>query len=151
MPKGFKKDGTCAGKVFIKGEHRSPETEFKKGQKRFGKENGMFGIHNYREKSSGWKGGRIKDSYGYIRIKDRSHPFCDKQGYVLEHRIIVETQIGRYLKPIEKVHHRGAKNDNRPQMLMAFTSESAHRRFEKNGIVRVKEIVFDGKKKEVKK
>ncbi len=146
MPKGFKADGTYAGKVIVKGERRSPDTEFKKGQTFLGSKNGMFGVHMFREESSGWKGGRIKDSKGYIRVKDRSHLFCDKQGYVLESRLVVEKQLGRYLKPEERVHHRGEKIDNRPRMLVGFASESAHRRFEKNGVVEVSEIVFDGRK-----
>jgi hypothetical protein len=48
--------------------------------------------------------------------------------------------------PEEKVHHLGAKDDNRPQMLMAFVSDSAHKRFEKNGQVKSGEIIFDSRK-----
>lgn len=56
------------------------------------------------DKSSNWKGGRIKRSgYWYLKIPD--HPFSGKQGYIAEHRIIMEQKIGRYLKKEETVHH----------------------------------------------
>lgn len=65
-----------------------------------------------------WKGGKTKHSKGYIYIKKRDHPFCDKQGYIFEHRLIIEKEIGRYLQPDEIVHHiNGIKDDNRIENL----------------------------------
>ena len=65
-----------------------------------------------------------------------------------EHRLVVERHLGRSLtKKVEVVHHLGEKDDNRPQMLMAFTSNSAHLRFHHNPKnVKPKEIIFDGRK-----
>jgi len=91
-----------------------------------------------------WKGGR-KIHRGYVLVRNIKHPYQSK-GYVREHRIVVEKIIGRYLLPKEEVHHLGEKDDNRPCMLMAFTSRSAHKRFEKEGVVKPKEIIFDGRK-----
>ncbi len=94
-----------------------------------------------------WQGGKIKTKFGYILIKKPEHPFCDKRGYVMEHRLVIEKQIGRHLKPQEKCHHLGEKDDNRPCMLMAFVSQSIHLRFHKDPLlVKPKEIIFDGRK-----
>jgi hypothetical protein len=94
-----------------------------------------------------WKGGKIIcKTWGYVFIKQPNHPFCNKQGYVREHRLVVEKQIGRYLFPKEKTHHLGAKDDNRPQMLMAFINNGIHMKFHYNpSLVKPSEIIFDGR------
>lgn len=99
------------------------------------------------KKSPHWKGG-TKIVKGYIYIYNPNHPFCTKQGYVHEHRLIVEQQIGRYLLPEEQSHHLNKiKDDNRPENLMAFSSNSAHQRFHHNPYnVKPNEIIFDGRK-----
>ena len=94
-----------------------------------------------------WKGGRVNSRQGYIIIHKPDHPFCNGQNYVMEHRLVVEAQIGRYLLPTETTHHLNEiKDDNRPKNLMAFTSKSAHRRFHGNpDNVKPEEIIFDGR------
>ena len=107
---------------------------------------GIPNIKNRGKNNGRWKGGIRKHSDGYIETKNRFHPFCYSDGYVLEHRIIIEKQINRYLLKNEHVHHLGKKNDNRPHMLMAFVSNSAHQRFHKNpNNVKPEEIIFDGR------
>lgn len=92
-----------------------------------------------------WKGG-VKRWHGYIFIYCPFHPHASKN-YVPEHRLMVEKKIGRYLLSIESTHHLGAKDDNRCNMLMAFSSHSAHIRFHnKPNNVKPEETIFDGRK-----
>src|SRR3990167_7409559 len=66
-----------------------------------------------------WHGGRQFTSAGYIYIWIPKHPHANKQGYVLEHRLVMEKHIGRYLEPKEAVHHlNGNKKDNRIENLI---------------------------------
>ena len=94
-----------------------------------------------------WKGGKRKGR-GYIFAKNFGHPSADSNGYVLEHRLVIEKQIGRYLHKWEIAHHiNKIKDDNRPKNLMAFKSQYAHLRFEKNpNNVKPLEIIFDGRR-----
>ena len=70
---------------------------------------GMKGENHY-----AWKGGRYKTTKGYIDIFNPKHPRARGGKYVLEHRLVMEKYLGRYLEPYEQVHHRnGIKDDNR--------------------------------------
>ena len=139
---GFQK-GIYQGYGFKKG-HPAPKTAFKKGTTPWNKDKHPECAQG--KNNPAWKGGRYSNGCGYIFIHKPEHPFCDCRNYVFEHRLVIEEQIGRYLTPIEKVHHIGEKDDNRPHMLMAFVSQSAHIRFEKGGNVNPEEIIFDGRK-----
>lgn len=120
---------------FRKGQHASPKTEFKKGD--------QIGDKHFQ-----WKGGIKKQKKGYILIYSPDHPFCDSQKYVFEHRLVMEKIIGRYLLPKEVVHHiNSITSDNRPENLMVFSNQHAHKKFEaiQEGI-QSSDIVFDGHK-----
>ena len=98
------------------------------------------------KESCHWNGGKMKDKDGYILIHKPNHPFKTKNNYVLEHRLVIESQIGRYLTPEQTTHHRGKIDDNRLRMLMLFSSKSAHVRFHCNpNNVKPEEIIFDGR------
>lgn len=73
-----------------------------------------------------WKGGLTKDKLGYILVYSPNHPFRTKSKYVLEHRLIMENIVGRYLNKDEDVHHiNGIVDDNRPSNLQLL-SHSDH-------------------------
>lgn len=80
-----------------------------------------------------WRGGRIKHSLGYVRVllqkDDFFYPMADKQGYVVEHRLIMAKYLNRHLLPQEIPHHKnGIKNDNRLENLLLLANQSEHMR-----------------------
>lgn len=54
-----------------------------------------------------WKGGRHIKKGGHILIKSPTHPHRNRLGYVPEHRLVIERELGGHLLPsgIEVVHH----------------------------------------------
>lgn len=69
------------------------------------------------EKNPMWKGGKFQDKRGYIMLYKPYHPFA-RRGYVMEHRLIMEEYLDRFLGINEIVHHlNGIKNDNRIENL----------------------------------
>jgi uncharacterized protein (DUF1330 family) len=97
------------------------------------------------EKNGRWVGGETLRN-GYVMVYCPDHPKAHGS-YVRKHRLVIEQQIGRYLDRSEVIHHLRSKTDNEPKDLMAFASQSAHLRFQKNeSNVALSEIVFDGRK-----
>lgn len=90
--------------------------------------------YNFRkgELNPAWKGGKIKDKDGYIRIlAPHLHNKKGASRYMLEHRMIVESSIGRRLEKDEIVHHlNGIRSDNRIENLeiikISFDGKTNH-------------------------
>jgi hypothetical protein len=89
-------------------------------------------VRGHSSKGSGnamWNGGRKITQHGYVLILKHDHPYSDVSGYVLEHRLVMEQHIGRYLTKDEDVHHiNGNKTDNRIENL-ELTNRSKHTTF----------------------
>ncbi len=174
MPQGYKKDGTPCG--FKKGhipktkgkigvvseETRKKISESHKGMKgtpwseeRKKRHGNIIKINSNARKTMFKKGdmppkfrGKSIDKFGYIYIYSPKHPYHNARNNVFEHRLVIEKHIGRYLLRHEVGHHiNEIKDDNRPENLMAFTSNFSHMRFHKNpNNVKPEEIIFDGRR-----
>lgn len=86
--------------------------------------------HAY-DRSGTWTGGRKKGRDGYILIRlQPNHPLwcmAYREGYVLEHRLVMAEQLGRPLTKSEIVHHiNGIKDDNRPENLQLLIRNKYH-------------------------
>lgn len=74
-----------------------------------------------------WKGGIRKTSNGYIWIYTPNHPFADNKGYVLQHRLVMEKYIKRFLLPTEIVHHiNEIRDDNGIENLQLLQDRGEH-------------------------
>jgi hypothetical protein len=91
------------------------------GKWRIEQGNHPFEGYRFGEDNPNWRGGKTKHSRGYIYTTAPDHPRAHN-GYVLEHILVAEKKLGRYLKPGEIVHHRnGIKDDNRPENIQVMT------------------------------
>jgi len=136
MPKGF----------YRRTKKVSEETRRKISIKMSGKNNPMYGVtspfkgkHHTKETKQmfselgkkrvgklcpGWRGGRRITRIGYVEIYSPDHPSRKSNKGVMEHRIVMEKHLGRYLERWEIVHHRnGVKDDNRIENLELVISK----------------------------
>ena len=108
----------CSNKNGWLGKHHSEKTKEKIRKQRLGKGMGKENPH--------WKGGRIMID-GYVYVYSPNHPNCTKDGYMCEHRLVMETKLQRLLKKKEVVHHiNHIKTDNEEKNLMLFSSSGRH-------------------------
>lgn len=70
---------------------------------------------------------KLQDKSQYVQVYLPGHPGANNLGYVREHRLVMETKLGRVLQPGEVVHHLDEnKLNNAPDNLALFPSMAAH-------------------------
>lgn len=127
---------SCRQKQVIKrlhasGKHIHPMSEEQKQRQR----ESMQG-----ELNRAWKGGvtyfRKKGNYGKFKIKYVRCPkeylaMSRKDGYVMEHRLLVAMQVERPLTRMESVHHIDHNPENNSlDNLMLFSTNADHKKYE---------------------
>ena len=88
-----------------------------------------------------WKGGVMlvssKGNYQrgvYVRCPQEYRAMGRRDGWILQHRLMVAQVIGRMLTTAESVHHvNHDPRDNRLANLMLFANNSDHKRYERHG------------------
>ena len=89
------------------------------------------------ERAPAFKRGRYTTPRGYVMVLDPDHPHAKVTGYVLEHRLLMERALGRYLTREEVVHHiNDVKDDNRLENLQLFPNNAAHISATRRGVTR---------------
>lgn len=73
-------------------------------------------------------GAKKKRCDGYIAVYFPDHPNSTKDGYIMEHILVMEALLGRHLNKGECIHHKNQiKSDNRKENLQLMTN-SEHMR-----------------------
>lgn len=102
-----------------KGKRMSDESKAKLSESRF----------------KGGIGAKKKRTDGYISVYFPDHPLSNKDGYIMEHVLVMECAIGRHIKKDEVVHHKnGIRSDNRLSnlQLMTFREHSGYHMAERH-------------------
>ena len=94
-----------------------------------------------RGRRGAYKGGTVVIS-GYIYEYAPDHPRTTNHGYVAQHRLVAEKNIGRYLNADEVAHHiNEIKTDNRPENIQVMKA-AEHIKYHKQKAKRLKNGQF---------
>lgn len=74
-------------------------------------------------------GHKKKRSDGYMSIYFPDHPKCTSDGYIMEHVLVMESIIGRWLREDEVVHHVNRKRDDNRKENLKLMTKSEHMSF----------------------
>lgn len=127
-------NGKLRGREWAKQGHKGRAAWTEKSEASFSEK--MSGPNN-----PAWKGGVMyRDSHGnyigarYVRCPQEYLPMARKDGYVMEHRLVVAQYLRRCLKRTEIVHHLDHDpRNNAITNLVLFANNSAHKRYEATG------------------
>lgn len=101
------------------------------------------------ERNHFWTGGWTVDKHGYVLIRRPDHPEANHLGYVRHHRLVMEQELGRHLRPEEVVdHHNGDTSDNRPANLRLFGSNAEHLRATLTGRAKLSRVEREERRRE---
>ncbi len=89
-------------------------------------------------------GGRFVDCWGYVMVRTSNR--AGAKAYTPEHVLVAQNTLNRKLQKGERVHHiNGLKNDNRPENLIVFSTQSEHKQVHANLESLAMQLVQDGK------
>lgn len=72
--------------------------------------------------------------HGYQMRQVKWHPNSNKRGYVMEHRLIMEKQIGKFLPKHAIIHHKNnVRDDNRIENLEYMEEQERHAKHHDTG------------------
>jgi hypothetical protein len=112
--------------------HKNPFSHPKELNPFYGKKHTKEVLEKLSKKNIPTKGWKL-DSLGYKMIFIPEHPFTSKSKYMYEHRLVMERYLGRYLLPMEVIHHKnGDILDNRIENLQLFECNGEHIKFHRN-------------------
>lgn len=110
--KGFKTSGS-----FKKGHQINKGNQYAKGN--------PPNRTSFKKRRTPWnKKGKYKSGGRWFILKSDG-------SYIRQSRLVAKKCLGRRLTSEEVIHHIGAKDDDRPEMLYLFSSNSAHISYEK--------------------
>ena len=126
-------NGALRGKELATHAHKGRAAWTEEGKQSYNKN--MSGENN-----PAWKGGvtyrkrkgvYAQHSIKYVRCPQEYSSMARKDGYVMEHRLIMAQHLGRALTRVEVVHHvNHDPTDNRIENLRLFANNAEHKRHE---------------------